>query len=76
MNKRSTCGSPTKILIVRSLNRVSGLNPKLSINSDIQVNSNIASAKKLNELARKEKPTSPLHSLVIIVNNIKSSKIV
>ena len=76
INKRSTCGSPTTILITKLLNRVSGVNPKTSINNDIQLNSSIPSAKKLNELAIKDRPTSPLLNLVKIINNVKSSKIV
>jgi len=76
INKRSTCGSPTTILITKSLNRVSGVNPKVCINNDIQLNSNIASAKKLDELAIKDSPKSPLLNLDKIINNIKSSKIV
>jgi hypothetical protein len=76
INKRSTCSSPTTILITKSLNRVSGVNPKISINNVIQLNSNIPSAKKLDKLAIKDRPTSPLLNLVKIINNIKSSTIV
>jgi len=76
INKRSTWDSPTIILIAKSLNIVSGVNSKININNDIQLNSNITNTKKLNELATKARPTSPLLNQVKIMNNIKSSKIV
>lgn len=76
INKRRTCGSPTTILITKSLNRFSVVNPKTNINIDMQQYSNITNTKILNELAIKDRPTSPLVIQVKIIKCTQSSKIV
>ena len=48
---RSTWGSPSKILITVSENRVSGVIPRTNKSDEIEINSNIIKTKKLNKLA-------------------------